>query len=172
MSSKATETGNTGSDREWYTDPEARAEKQRRDYLRNALKGAMESAGKMAGGEDEETESATNKFLRETCVPTILGMYVSRPSAICADGYRVSIQASSEPIVHCWPHEDTDRYTHVMLISPSCEDAELVPYRSDPEVHGGFYFFVPVRVMDKVLEKHGGIVGPADTVLACPKRDS
>lgn len=110
--------------------------------------------------EDDAEESATNEFLREHYIPNKHGKYVPRPRAKCADGYSVSIQAGSGAGVRCWPNEDTDKFTHVALDMPSCVDEELLPYRydlDDPEEI--FYFFVPIEVMDKVLEKHGGIVG-------------
>ena len=113
--------------------------------------------------DDDEPESATNKFLSDNYKPNILGLYMPRPRAKCADGYSVSIQAGSGANVHCWPHEDTNEFTHVMLDNPSCEDEELVPYRCDLDDEDEiFYLFVPVEVMDKVLEKHGGIVGKED----------
>lgn len=110
--------------------------------------------------EDEEEASATNEFLREHYTPNHMGRYMSRPRAKCADGYSVSIQAGTGAGVMCWPHEDTDKFTHVMLNTPSVLDEELLPYRMDlNDDHEIFFFFVPVEVVDKVLEKHGGIVG-------------
>ena len=108
---------------------------------------------------EEHYGYATNKYLRETCLQNNIGAYVVRPYAICADGYRVSIEGRSEPVVRCWPHEDAAEYTHVMVFSPSCEDEELTPYHCEPRWQGKYYDFVPVKVMDKVLEKHGGVVG-------------
>lgn len=114
--------------------------------------------------DDDDEESATNEFLREHYIPNNHGKYVTRPRAKCADGYSVSIQAGSGSGVRCWPNTDTDEFTHVAVDMPTCVDEELLPYRfdlDDPEEI--FYFFVPVEVMDKVLEKHGGIVGTETT---------
>lgn len=110
--------------------------------------------------EDDDEESMTNEFLREHYIPKKHGKYVPRPRAKCADGYSVSIQAGSGAGVRCWPNEDTDKFTHVALDLPSCVDEELLPYRYDlDDPDEIFYFFVPVEIVDKVLEKHGGIVG-------------
>ena len=110
--------------------------------------------------DDDDEESATNQFLHEHYIPNNHGKYVPRPRAKCADGYSVSIQAGSGSGVRCWPNEDTDEFTHVALDFPSCVDEELLPYRFDLEDDDEiFYFFVPVEVVDRVLEKHGGIVG-------------
>ena len=110
--------------------------------------------------DEDEEESETLKFLREHYIPNNHGKYVTRPRAKCADGYSVSIQAGSGSGLRCWPHEDTDEFTHVAVDFPSCVDEELLPYRFDMEDEDEiFYLFVPVEVLDKVLEKHGGIVG-------------
>ncbi len=110
--------------------------------------------------DDEENESATNAFLKKHYKPNILGLYMPRPRVKCADGYTVSIQAGSGSNVRCWPHEDTNHFSHVQLDTPSCQDKELIPYRMEPDDENEiFFFFVPVEVVDRVLKKHGGIVG-------------
>ena len=45
--------------------------------------------------------------------------------------------------------------------TPSMEDAELIPYAENPDVPlDTVYAYVPVEIVDAVMEKHGGIAGP------------
>ena len=46
----------------------------------------------------------TNEFLRKTFSKTIFGTAALRPEAVCADGFTLSIQASS--MHYCIPNED------------------------------------------------------------------
>ena len=113
--------------------------------------------------DDEDDESAVNEFLHDHYIPNDHGKYVPRPRVKCADGYSVSIQAGDGDGIFCWPHVDTDYFTHVMMHHPTVLDEELLPYRMDlNDEHEFFFFFVPVAVADKVLEKHGGIDGVDD----------
>lgn len=45
-----------------------------------------------------------NEFLRKTFSKTIFGTPALRPIAVCADGFNLSIQASS--MHYCIPNED------------------------------------------------------------------
>ena len=86
------------------------------------------------------------------------GMNETRPRVMCADGYSVSVQAGWG--IYSTPREDADSYTHVELGYPSAQDAELIPYAQNPGAPlDTVYAYVPVGVVDAVLEKHGGITG-------------
>jgi hypothetical protein len=88
---------------------------------------------------------------------------VARPQTVCADGFTVSIQASS--FHYCVPKKDNANYTHVEVGFPSqrpepwlmweefCEN----PERPTETVYG----YVPVEMVLVLLESHGGVPGPA-----------
>ena len=99
----------------------------------------------------------TNEFL-QAYRRVEFGMNVTRPRVRCADGYTVSIQAGRG--LYSSPRVDADSYTHVELGYPNKEDPELFDYaecRDEPK--GTVYAAVPVELVDRVLQKHGGIVG-------------
>lgn len=83
-----------------------------------------------------------NEFLRKTFSETIFGTPALRPIAVCADGFNLSIQASS--MHYCIPNEDLSdgNYSKVELSYLSEEVEEFLPFAED----------------DAVLAKHGGIV--------------
>ena len=86
------------------------------------------------------------------------GMNVTRPRVKCADGYTVSVQAGWG--MYSAPQGDADEYTAVELGYPSAVDGELRPYaENQDDLPATVYGFVPVSLVDAVLEKHGGIVG-------------
>lgn len=92
------------------------------------------------------------EWLKETFRREIVGCLV-RPHAICKDGFSISIQAS---VFHyCTPKRGLENceYTHLELGYPSeCEEL-IEEYRE-----GAIYPYVPIDVVEKVIEKHGGIV--------------
>ena len=58
------------------------------------------------------------------------------------------------------PRIDAGAYTAVELGYPSAPDEELRPYAENAEdLLETVYGYVPVGIVDAVLEKHGGIVG-------------
>lgn len=65
------------------------------------------------GDDENETESAINKFLSDNYKPNIFSLYMPCPRAQCTDDYTVSIQAGSSANDHCWPHEDMNEFPHV-----------------------------------------------------------
>ena len=77
----------------------------------------------------------------------------------CADGYRVSIQASQYH--YCSPRVDypLDGYTTVELGFPSQFDELIQPYAEDPDYPcSSVYGYVPQTVVLELLTKHGGVV--------------
>lgn len=96
------------------------------------------------------------------------GMNVTRPRVACNDGYTVSVQAGWG--IYSNPREDADHYFAVELGYPSDKDDELIPYAENEEAPlDTVYSFVPVDLVDAVLEKHGGIVG-ADFTNDCSRK--
>jgi hypothetical protein len=74
----------------------------------------------------------------------------------CADGFEVSIQASDGH--YCTPREnDRDFYSHVELGYPSETVEEWLEWAEVPETPTNtVYGWVPVDVVNKVIEEHGG----------------
>ena len=99
----------------------------------------------------------TNEFLYQFRAR----QHVYRPYVVCADGFGVSIQASD--CHYCTPRISQSSngfipYKNVKIGFPSVADDDLMDYIEccgDP--CESVYAYVPVEVVDKVLEKHGGI---------------
>lgn len=79
----------------------------------------------------------------------------------CADGYSISIQASSGH--YCTPREtirDVQGYSAFELGYPSASDDALFEYAEEPEnPTDTVYPYVPREVIEQVIASHGGIVG-------------
>ena len=79
----------------------------------------------------------------------------------CADGYSVSIQASSGH--YCEPREtmhDVRRYSSFELGYPSGADEEFMQYVEDADrPTDTVYAYVPREIVEQVIASHGGIVG-------------
>lgn len=85
-------------------------------------------------------------------------MNVTRPRVQCADGYSVSVQAGF--CLYSSPRADADHYTKVELGYPSHVDDELLLYAENPnDPTNTVYGYVPVELVDRVIQKHGGITG-------------
>lgn len=80
-----------------------------------------------------------------------------RPYLECADGYRISIQASENH--YCSPRlNGLHEYDEVELGFPTAADELINDYAEDPEDYTKtVYGYVPVDVVDQLLKKHGGI---------------
>lgn len=122
----------------------------------------------------------TNRFLEATtktyqfCEDDFLGV---RPRAICRDGFNVSIQVGRG--YNATPDNDYGPYTRVELGYPIYPDKLLmslmkrfgIPYIEELLLRYAedfehptetIYKQVPVRTVDKLLRKHGGIVAFED----------
>lgn len=80
-----------------------------------------------------------------------------RPYIVCADGFTMSVQASSYH--YCKPRsDDANVYTHVEIGYPSAVEPALMPYVEDASAPTDtVYAYVPVEVVDIVIESHGGM---------------
>lgn len=112
----------------------------------------------------------TNEYLKAFCKVNILSYrsdwitQLNRPYVVCADGFGVSIQAGNscycEPRISQYPENDFIPYETVELGYPSEADEDLLPYQECPDREDpteSVYGYIPVSIVDKVLEKHGGI---------------
>ena len=104
-----------------------------------------------------------NEYLKRTLKIVIIDEldYVCqdiRPRVKCADGFEVSVQASFGH--YCSPRDSGDiRYDEVELGYPNMVEPELLEYAEDPdEPKNTVYGYVPVELVNKIIEKHGGIV--------------
>lgn len=99
----------------------------------------------------------TREFLKETFRLDQSGSFVlTRPRAICRDGFSISIQA--EAYAYCTPRLNlADGYTAVELGYPNEPEELIMDYAEDENYTDTVYGYVPIEVVDKVLEKHGGI---------------
>lgn len=82
---------------------------------------------------------------------------VNRPRIVCKDGYSVSVQASG--FHYCKPRVDgADKYESVELGFPNREDPLINDYAEDyGDLTRTVYGYVPVEVVNELIEKHGGI---------------
>ena len=85
------------------------------------------------------------------------------PHIICTDGFSMSVQVGYS--LYSTPKKVAKRYSAVEIGYPSDHEpliekwAEFTPFDEDekPDYTDTVYPYVPVKVVDKVLKKHGGI---------------
>lgn len=93
-------------------------------------------------------------FIQETNV--IENGYIFRPRIFCKDGFNFSAQASSGH--YCYPRKTTDFYSKMELGFPSEEEELLFEYaETEYNWTQTVYGWVPVEVIQEVIDKHGGI---------------
>ena len=80
-----------------------------------------------------------------------------RPRLYCNDGYSVSVQASE--FHYCSPRlNGLQDYESVELGFPSMEDELINEYADGGDDYTDtVYGYVPIEVVEKLIEKHGGI---------------
>ena len=81
----------------------------------------------------------------------------NRPRLLCNDGFSISVQASK--FHYCRPRLDgAQDYEAVELGYPSMEDELINEYAEDDwNYTETVYGYVPIEVVEKLIEKHGGI---------------
>ena len=96
--------------------------------------------------------SQVKEFLKNTFEITEIDAPI-RSRVQCKDGFSLSIQASR--FHYCVPRRTLANgcYTHVGAGFVSEYEELLEEYRE-----GTIYPYVPIEVMDKVLDKHGGLL--------------
>lgn len=105
----------------------------------------------------------TNEFLKATEKYTLeeeLDVRIyrrPRPRVVCKDGFSISIQANQ--LAYCYPRSNSaDRYQQVELGYPNIPDKLILEYAEEPlRPLNTVYGYVPVTIVDQLLEKHGGI---------------
>ena len=91
-------------------------------------------------------------------------MAVSRnPLVVCKDGFIMSVQCGQT--LYSSPRGVAKRYREVEIGFPSAPESLIAEYAEDWKVEGDddprlcetVYGYVPVKIVNKVLRKHGGI---------------
>ena len=77
------------------------------------------------------------------------------PPIICADGFRISVQASE--YAYSTPRAKDAFYTHVEAGYPSELPSVLSEYAEEPNTINTVFGHVPVEVINKLIDSHGGI---------------
>ena len=76
------------------------------------------------------------------------------PRVILKSGAALSIQASASH--YCFPQEDQGPYTHYELGHPRGLDATDLALLKEYEDREGIYAYVPKKILDKIINSHGG----------------
>ena len=81
------------------------------------------------------------------------------PQIVCVDGFKMSVQVGSS--LYSTPKKVAKRYSAVEIGFPSEHEPLIEEFaeRVEDEIDytDTVYPYVPVRIVDKVLKKHGGI---------------
>lgn len=74
----------------------------------------------------------------------------------CNDGFEMSVQASE--YTYCTPRTSVGPWHQVEVGFPSDREESLMPYAEDTDrPTETVYGYVPVDVVDAIIESHGGI---------------
>lgn len=79
-----------------------------------------------------------------------------RDRVFCSDGFSISIQGSN--VTYCQPQENRGDYTHLELGFPESAEPLISDWAEDKnDLTGTVYPFVPIGIIEEVIQKHGGI---------------
>jgi len=82
--------------------------------------------------------------------------YCRRPKMICNDGFEMSVQGSQGH--YCEPRETQDWYSEMEIGFPNKEEQLILEYAEQKEFPTDtVYGYVPCEIIQKVIDKHGGI---------------
>ena len=103
------------------------------------------------------------KVLYENKDPLMKHMMTSSklPHIVCSDGFEMSVQVGSH--LYSTPKKVAKRYSAVEIGFPSDHEplieeyAETFHQEDAPDYTDTVYPYVPVKIVNKVLKKHGGI---------------
>jgi len=98
-----------------------------------------------------------NKYIENEKGKLDFKSYAVVPAITCADGFTVSVQASRGH--YCSPRDDFGPYSSFELGFPSEPDHLIMEYAENPsEPTGTIYGWVPVDVVEQLIENHGGVL--------------
>ena len=96
------------------------------------------------------------EFLESSFDPS--NPYLVRHRICCKDGFSISVQGGTE-FHYCSPRRHCNQYIEVELGFPSAADPLLEDYAEDPsDPTGTVYGYVPIEVVESLVEKHGGMI--------------
>lgn len=99
-------------------------------------------------------------WLAENRRPRCGGMVLRAPVIVCGRGLQMSVQANR--FCYCIPQRDTGPYRWVEVGFPNRKIREFLRYAEDRKnPKGTVYGYVPVRVVEKVINRYGGVQGVA-----------
>ena len=80
-----------------------------------------------------------------------------RPRIVCEDGFSMSVQAGKE--IYSFPRENVKSgcYEAVEIGYPNAKEELICEYAESGNYTDTIYPYVPVEVVEKVIEKHGGM---------------
>lgn len=82
--------------------------------------------------------------------------YQCRQRIYCIDGFNMSVQGSSG--AYCYPRETSSWYDKMEIGFPSAVEPLIMRYAESPEDPlGTVYGYVPVDIIQRVIDNHGGI---------------
>ena len=100
-----------------------------------------------------------NQFLKKyrkvkQLIPGMTSSYT--PHVICNDGFTMSVQAGQS--LYSTPKDDAKRYKEVEVGYPSEPELLIKKFAEDDEnLCDTVYGFVPTKIVDTIIKKHGGI---------------
>ena len=98
-----------------------------------------------------------NEFLKANYQENDNGIPIPTKHVLCRDGFHISIQANH--YTYCEPRENKAwPYTKVELGFPSELDHLIDIYAEDPDTTETVYGYVPIKVVNKLIKKHRGII--------------
>ena len=109
-----------------------------------------------------------NEFIRKynkvkTLVPGITSSFC--PYVICKDGFKMSVQVGQSN--YSTPKDNVNNYEEAEVGYPSEEETLIARYAEDStRLCDTVYGFVPCTLIDRVIEKHGGIDEEKSTLLS------
>ena len=82
------------------------------------------------------------------------------PQIVCSDGFKMSVQVGSS--LYSTPKKVAKRYSAVEIGFPSVHEPLIEEFAESsfdetPDYTDTVYPYVPVKIVNKVLKKHGGI---------------
>lgn len=102
--------------------------------------------------------SVLKEWLKDT-YKVEFGYQKTRPRIVCKDGFSMSVQAGEA--IYCTPRINikSGNYEDVEIGFPSEKEDLICGYAEDPRFYTEtVYPYVPVEVVEKVIEKHGGML--------------
>ena len=99
-------------------------------------------------------------WLKRTYKISPSGFQETRPRIVCKDGFSMSVQAGY--CLYCTPRLDMSNgcYETVEIGFPSKKEDLIIEYAENSSNYTKtVYGYVPVEVVEAVIEKHGGIEG-------------